>query len=88
MDIEKGFAALSKAGRDKGRFLAVLELDGGFALVADGNLRPLARPKRKNLRHLGATNHRFAPEELTSDKALRNAIKARFGSESQPSKEG
>lgn len=88
MDIEKGFAALSKAGRDKGRFLAVLEVDGDYALVADGDIRPLARPKRKKLRHLGATNHRFAQEDLISDRALRGAIKARFGGDREPSKEG
>ncbi|MDO4565946.1 MAG: KOW domain-containing RNA-binding protein [Oscillospiraceae bacterium] len=87
MEIKKGFAALSKAGRDKGRFFAVLSLEGNYALVADGDLRPLERPKRKNLRHLGATGHRFDPGELGSDKALRNAIKARFGG-GNPSKEG
>ncbi len=87
MGIEAGKAALSRAGRDKGRFFAVLRTDGEFAWVADGELRKLDKPKRKNLKHLGATNHAFAQSELGSDKALSAAIKARFAAE-HPSKEG
>ena len=87
MEIEKGMAVLSKAGRDKGRFFAVVGSDGEFALIADGNKRTLANPKRKNLKHLGATNHAFAQSELESDKALREAVKARFTA-NHPSKEG
>jgi ribosomal protein L14E/L6E/L27E len=88
MAVRQNFAALSKAGRDKGRFFAVLEVCEGYALIADGELRPLSKPKRKNLRHLGATNHRFAPQDLASDAALRSAIAQRFGSVGGPSKEG
>ncbi|MEG0751032.1 MAG: KOW domain-containing RNA-binding protein [Oscillospiraceae bacterium] len=87
MNIEIGSAALSKSGRDKGRFFAVLSIEDGFAFVADGDLRKLCKPKRKNLKHLGATAHVFALEEMTSDKALYTAIKARYCG-GKPSKEG
>ncbi len=87
MEIVKGCAVRSRAGRDKNRFFAVLELDDGFAYVADGNLRKLDKPKRKNLRHLAGTLHRFSEEELQSDKSLYGAICARFYT-GTPSREG
>jgi ribosomal protein L14E/L6E/L27E len=65
----------------------VLALEPDNALVADGDLRKLDKPKRKNLRHLGGTNVVFTPEELQSDKALFGAIRSRFYSDT-PSREG
>ncbi|MGI6192555.1 MAG: RNA-binding protein [Christensenellales bacterium] len=48
-----GRAAVSKAGRDKGRLFIILEVsDGGHVLIADGKLRKMERPKRKKLMHL------------------------------------
>ena len=44
--------AVSTAGRDKGGVFFVLEMESGYALLADGNARKLAKPKRKSLRHL------------------------------------
>ena len=87
MDIVKGYVALSKAGRDKGRFLYVLDVDGGYATVADGDLRKIAAPKKKKLKHLSATTTKlvFDQDEL-SDKKLRAALRERCGSDRQ--KEG
>ena len=79
MDIVKGCVAQSKAGRDKDRFLLVLDVTEGYALVADGKLRKLAAPKRKNCIHLRATGTTLDPQETISDKALRAAIAKRFG---------
>ncbi len=87
MDIVKGSAAVSRAGRDKGRWFAVLSVEDGFACIADGDLRKLENPKRKKLKHLGASAHLFDPQDLLSDKSLYAAIKARFHG-STPSKEG
>ena len=39
--------ALSTAGHDRGTLYLVLEEDGGSVLLADGKLRKLARPKKK-----------------------------------------
>ena len=56
MDIREGSVVIAKAGRDKGRAFAVVEmLDRRTALIADGKTRPLERPKRKNVIHLQAT---------------------------------
>ena len=87
MEIVKGSAAVSKAGRDKGRWFAVLSIEDGFANIADGDLRKLEKPKRKKLKHLGASAHLFDPQDLASDKALCAAIKTRFNG-GTPSKEG
>ncbi|MDR1092776.1 MAG: KOW domain-containing RNA-binding protein [Clostridiales bacterium] len=50
--IEPGRAVTSKAGRDKGTIYVVCAVDGNFALAANGSGRPLAKPKRKRIKHL------------------------------------
>ena len=48
-----GMLAYSKCGRDRKRLFCVVEIvDTEFVLVADGNLRTLAKPKKKRLKHL------------------------------------
>ncbi len=51
-DFQTGQLVLSLAGRDAGRHFLVLKLDGQRVVVADGELRKVARPKCKNRRHL------------------------------------
>ena len=51
--IEVGCVARSLKGRDGGRLMIVLGLEGdSFATVADGKLRKVASPKRKRRSHL------------------------------------
>ena len=78
MDIQIGSAVLSKAGRDKGRFMAVIEMRDGYAWIADGRLRRIEKPKQKNIRHLGITGTVFTKDQMASNKALRNALRGRF----------
>lgn len=77
-EITVGSAVLSKAGRDKGRYFAVLSLDNEYAYLADGDLRKLATPKRKKQKHLAVTNTVFAAGEMATDKTLSAAIQSRF----------
>lgn len=74
MEFEKGTVVISKAGRDKGYFMVVLDETEGYVMVADGKERPLERPKRKNPRHLQKTNRRLSLEQLTNKK-LRTALR-------------
>lgn len=74
MEFEKGTVVVSKAGRDKGCFMVVLDEADGYVMVADGKERPLERPKRKNPRHLQKTNRRLSLEQLTNKK-LRTALR-------------
>ena len=74
MDIVKGTVVISKAGRDKGRMLAVLGLENDIAIVADGDLRKIERPKRKKVKHLSLTKTVFDQSVLVSNKLLRESI--------------
>ena len=71
---------ISRAGRDKGSLLAVVGIDGKYILVADGKERPLARPKKKNPKHLARTGITTEVGEV-SDKALRRALRELGASE-------
>ena len=73
MEFKEGMVVISRAGRDKGRPLAVTGFDKGFVIVADGKERPLARPKKKNPIHLAATNKTVQVSGV-SDKALRRSL--------------
>ena len=74
MEIRKGSVVIAKAGRDKGKAFAVVELiDPRTVLIADGRRRPLEHPKRKNLIHLQATAT-FA-DCVTTNRQLRNLLK-------------
>lgn len=54
--LTPGRIALSLAGRDRGRlFVVIQELDEDFVLICDGDLRGMARPKKKRRKHLRAT---------------------------------
>ena len=74
MEFEKGTVVISKAGRDKGYFMVVLDEADGYVTVADGKERPLDRPKRKNPKHLQKTNRKLSLEQLT-DKKLRTVLR-------------
>ena len=74
MEFEKGTVVISKAGRDKGYFMAVIDEIDGYVIVADGKERPLDRPKRKNPKHLQKTGSKVSLEQLT-DKKLRTALR-------------
>ncbi len=74
MDIVKGSVVIAKAGRDKGKAFAVIEvLDPRTVLIADGKRRPIERPKRKNVIHLQMT--RTTVDCITTNRQLRNTLK-------------
>ena len=75
MEIKRGTVVKSKAGHDKGLFLAVLDVDGRFALTADGKTRTIVSPKRKNLIHLAPTATVLSEGEMESDSSLRKALR-------------
>lgn len=68
MDINPGEIVFSKAGRDKGMpFVVVALLNEQFALIADGGLRKISKPKKKKIKHLKLTGNKA---ELIADKLL------------------
>lgn len=64
----------SKSGRDKGYFMVTVGEEEGYLLVCDGKERPLERPKRKNPKHLKATNSYVGENDRKTNKSLRKAL--------------
>ena len=74
MEITKGSVVIAKAGRDKGKAFAVIDvLSDREVLIADGKRRPIERPKRKNVIHLQRTH--TTVDCITTNRQLRNILK-------------
>ena len=69
-----GRIVCSKAGRDKGYFMVVVEKQGNSLLVCNGKERPLERPKKKNVKHLSFTNTILEENSYKNNKSLRKAL--------------
>lgn len=75
---------ISRQGRDNGHSYVVVRVyDGRFVGVADGQLRTVARPKKKNCRHLTFTPYRaqhlsarLEQGERVEDSEIRVALQA------------
>lgn len=76
MEIGLNTAALSIAGRDKGRVFAVVALSEqpDYVMIADGRLRTLQKPKKKKVKHLRPIG--VLKEPFTTNRELHNALKA------------
>lgn len=82
-EILPSHIVVSLAGHDRGRLYHVLRVDGECALVADGKIRTVQRPKRKKLRHVAYAGQSDSPaarklaagEEPTS-REIRESIAA------------
>jgi ribosomal protein L14E/L6E/L27E len=74
MDILRGCVVISSAGHDKGMLFAVLEVSGAYALIANGRLRPLEKPKRKSIKHLHSTKSIIAQDALVTNNKLWRAL--------------
>lgn len=56
LDAVIGRFVWSKAGRDKDRLFVIIDIaDDAHVLIADGDLRPVSKPKKKKLKHLKVT---------------------------------
>lgn len=47
-----GMLAFSKAGHDKDTIYVIVKEDADFVYLADGRLKPIEYPKKKNKRHI------------------------------------
>lgn len=75
MEWKNGMVVRSLRGRDKDRLLCVCGEDKDRVLVCDGKERPKNRPKRKNPKHLAPTQQRLLPEQMRSNRAIKQALK-------------
>lgn len=69
-----GQIVMSKAGKEKDKFLVVIGYEGKFLKLVDGKLRPLSKPKLKNEIHVQKTNMYLTDEQLVTDKKIRTAL--------------
>ena len=74
MQFQTGMVVRATAGKEQGGFYLVTALNHGYAMIADGKRRPIAKPKRKNIRHLAPTVTVWETQGLT-DKALRTRLR-------------
>lgn len=81
MDIVKGSIVRSKAGKDKGVYFVVLEIEGGYALIADGRRRRVEKPKRKKLIHLAATSSVYEGSAQTNPQIRKVLFSFNYGGE-------
>ncbi|MCX7715207.1 MAG: KOW domain-containing RNA-binding protein [Clostridia bacterium] len=75
MEISIGSVVSSKAGRDKGELFVVLALDSEYAMLANGDLRKVDKPKKKKLKHIQKTNFvsEFIAEKMKSSGKVTNS---------------
>lgn len=73
--LVKGLVVRSKAGRDKGTFLVVVEADEKTVSLCDGGERPLERPKRKNIRHVSFTGIILDEDSIVTNRQLRKVLR-------------
>ena len=51
MEVQRGDIIRSLNGRDKGKALFVLEVEGEYVILVDGKSRRIEHPKRKKEKH-------------------------------------
>lgn len=76
MELTLGSIVRSRAGRDKGNYLAVTAIEDNAVLICDGKERPLERPKRKNLKHIAVTTAVLGADDMANNRALRRALRS------------
>jgi len=74
MDIVKGRVVKSKAGHDKDTFAVVVGVNAQEILICDGKHHKLENPKRKNPKHIVATEKTI--DLPTTDKQIRRILNA------------
>jgi len=81
--LKIGQMVTSKAGRDGGRTFVVLEAGDGYVVVADGDMRKVENPKKKNVKHVVLHDYvateiqtKIAAGERVTNADIRRAIEA------------
>ncbi|MBQ7914259.1 MAG: KOW domain-containing RNA-binding protein [Clostridia bacterium] len=78
-DIRVGSVVLSTQGRDKGMYFLVVSVGKGFVFLADGGMRKLNAPKKKNVKHVsfsGVVLEAIAEKLTTGKKVFDSEVKS------------
>lgn len=73
--MKRGTVVISKAGRDKGKLLVVLNSEEQYVTLSDGKKRPLTNPKKKKLKHIAVTKYILDEESLITNKKIFIALR-------------
>ena len=74
-----GSVVLSTQGRDKGMYFVVTAVGNGVVYLADGGMRKLAAPKKKNVKHVsdsGVTLESIAQKLTEGKKVFDSEVKS------------
>lgn len=57
LNLAPGQLVKSSQGRDRGQWMIILNIvDNDYALLCDGKIRKIEKPKKKKLKHISKTN--------------------------------
>ncbi|MCD8084331.1 MAG: KOW domain-containing RNA-binding protein [Clostridiales bacterium] len=74
MKTEPGCPAVSLAGHDRGRYVIIVAEVGERVVLADGRIRTVASPKRKNRKHIQAASQPLPVGTPVTDEAIRREL--------------
>jgi ribosomal protein L14E/L6E/L27E len=76
VDIKIGSIVVSAAGHDKGGIFTVIGFtQERYALIADGKVRKLEKPKKKKLKHLKPIGELDQNNPIQTNRQLRAVLK-------------
>lgn len=77
MQLQAGMVVRAIAGKEKNGFYVIVRIDEGAVYLADGRHRTLEKPKRKNVKHIRATEYVMDLENMTN-RALYRRLQERY----------
>ena len=89
-ELKIGSVVRSKAGNDKDKLYVVIKFDDKFAYISDGVKYTVAKPSKKNVKHLAVLNGDYRDNvpfyyegiyDRWTDEDIRRALKYRSGKE-------
>lgn len=89
-DMRVGSIVLSTQGRDKGMYFVVTSINKGFVYLADGGMRKLNAPKKKNVKHVsqsGVTLETIAQKLASNKKVFDSEVKSALRQFNQQTKQ-
>lgn len=77
---ERGMLAMSMAGHDRGQVYVIWGEEGDIVFLVDGEHRPLAKPKKKNRRHMQVIKKipeewKDFPQQSITDEKIKYVLK-------------
>ena len=75
MDYQPGCPARSLAGHDKDQYYIILSVDKDQVFLTDGRRRTLAKPKKKNKKHIQADKELLVDDFSVTDDEIYTRLK-------------